>query len=78
MLTHGASHRGAAAVPPIRVGVGGHRPRRTFQLALIRSSDHARGTLEMSGALRIPLTRPRYARAPSPRKRGEGCASLEQ
>src|SRR5262249_30128687 len=43
MLTHGANHRGAAAVPAIRVGAGGHRPRRTFQLALIRPSDHARG-----------------------------------
>src|SRR5215470_8989075 len=55
MLTHGASHQGAAAVPPIRVGAGGHRPRRTFQLPLIRSSDHARGTLNRMSSIVIPL-----------------------
>ena len=44
MLPHGAQHPGGMAVPAIRVGVGGHRPRRTSQLVLIRSSKHARGT----------------------------------
>ena len=45
MLPRGAEHPGGIAVPAIRVGVGGHRPRRTFQLALIRSAEHARGTI---------------------------------
>jgi len=44
MLPRGAKHPGGIAVPAIRVGTGGHRPRRTSQPALIRSSDHARGT----------------------------------
>ena len=43
MLTHGAKHLGGMAVPAIRVGVGGHRPRRASQLALIRPFQHARG-----------------------------------
>ena len=45
MLPRGAKHPGGIAVPPIRVGAGGHRPRRTSQLAPIRSSKHARGTM---------------------------------
>jgi hypothetical protein len=44
MLPRGAKHPGGIAVPAIRVGAGGHRPRRTSQLVLIRSSEHARGT----------------------------------
>ena len=43
MLTHGAEHHGGRAVPAIRVGVGGHRPRRTSSASLIRPADHARG-----------------------------------
>jgi len=43
MLTHGAKHQRGLSVPPIRVGVGGHRPRRTSQLALSRPAKHARG-----------------------------------
>ena len=45
MLPRGAKHPGGIAVPPIRVGAGGHRPRRTSQLVLIRSAEHARGTI---------------------------------
>ena len=45
MLPRGAKHPGGIAVPPIRVGAGGHRPRRTSQLVLIRSAEHARGTM---------------------------------
>jgi hypothetical protein len=44
MLPHGAQHPGGMAVPAIRVGAGGHRPRRTSQLAPIRLRQHARGT----------------------------------
>ncbi len=44
MLPRGAKHPGGIAVPAIRVGAGGHRPRRTSQLAPIRSAKHARGT----------------------------------
>src|ERR1700719_607327 len=44
MLPHGAQHPGGMAVPAIRVGAGGHWPRRTSQLAPIRLCQHARGT----------------------------------
>src|SRR5580700_8938045 len=44
MLPRGAEHPGGITVPAIRVGAGGHRPRRTSQLAPIRSCEHARGT----------------------------------
>src|SRR5438105_4173758 len=43
MLTCGAKHPGGNSVPAIRVGAGGHRPRRTSQHVLIRSLQHARG-----------------------------------
>src|SRR5687767_2143146 len=57
MLTRGAEHQGGVAVPPIRVGVGGHRPRRTSQHALSRQSKYARGSLRKKHFLRrVPLT----------------------
>ena len=43
MLTHGAKHLGGMAVPAIRVGVGGHRPRRASQLALISALPTCKG-----------------------------------
>ena len=79
MLTHGAKHLGGFSVPAIRVGVGGHRSRRTSQLALIRPLQHARGLLNASGPTRqcLYLTAQTRGKAPSPRpsprKRGEGA-----
>ena len=55
MLPHGAKHLGGIAVPTIRVGAGGHRPRRTSQLAPIRSAEHARGTARLRGGRRAGL-----------------------
>src|ERR1700761_9217107 len=49
MLPRGAKHPGGIAVPPIRVGAGGHWPRRTSQLAPIRLCQHARGTTPKGG-----------------------------
>ena len=65
MLTHGAEHQGVLAVPAIRVGVGGRRPRRTSQLALIRVPN-------MQGVYREDLSRDRgHTLVPSPTE-GEG------
>jgi hypothetical protein len=77
MLTRGAKHQGGVAVPPIRVGVGGHRPRRTSQHALSRQSEHARGTLNTlrsCGDSPSPNLSCGSISQPSPRKRGEGTA----
>jgi hypothetical protein len=67
MLTHGAKHLGGTAVPAIRVGVGGHRLRRTSQHPLIRPSQHARGC-----APPHPMVFVDRLASPSP-ARGEGA-----
>ena len=41
--------KGDFAVPPIRIGAGGHRPQCASQPALIRPIQHARGTAEGGG-----------------------------
>ena len=48
MLPRGAQHPGGMAVPAIRVGAGGHRPRRTSQLAPIRLPNMQGGPLELA------------------------------
>src|SRR5262249_11843163 len=82
MLTHGANHRGAAAVPAIRVGAGGHRPRRTFQLALIRPSDHARGQDQRAAVPKLTTPTPTLPTAPLRFAGGGGerrrCASRKK
>ena len=70
MLPRGAKHPGGIAVPAIRVGAGGHRPRRTSQLVLIRSAEHARGTtrsvVEGASALRFAPQRRRVDESDAP------------
>src|SRR5580704_18230291 len=65
MLPHGAQHPGGMAVPAIRVGAGGHWPRRTSQLAPIRLCQHARGTTLRSRVVEgaRDSTRPRRFKA---------------
>ena len=62
MLPHGAQHPGGMAVPAIRVGAGGHWPRRTSQLAPIRLCQYARGTARraVEGAQAATLRKSRH------------------